>query len=149
MTLQTQLSVFLVHKPGVLGQVCDVLASERINITALTMMDSSEHGVLRLVVEDPVRAKEALSRINVPMTETEVLCVEMDNRPGALADVCRVLGEAHINISYAYLTTGTRGGKATGVFKVDDSRKALKVLSQPRPKRRAAPVRMPRLARKA
>ena len=48
MTLQTQLSVFLVNKPGVLGQVCDVLASERINITALTMMDSSEHGVLRL-----------------------------------------------------------------------------------------------------
>jgi hypothetical protein len=141
MTLQTQLSVFLVNKPGVLGQVCDVLAAERVNITALTMMDSSEHGVLRIVVEDPVRAKEALGKINVPMTETDVLCVEMDNRPGAMADVCRVLGEAHINISYAYLTTGTRGGKATGIFKVADNKKALKVLSQPRPKRRLVPLR--------
>lgn len=149
MNLQTQLSVFLVNKPGVLGQVCNILAAERINITALTMMDSSEHGVLRLVVEDPIRAKEALARINVPMTETDVLCAEMDNHPGALADLCRILGEAHINISYAYLTTGTRGGKATGIFKVADNKKALKVLNSPRPKRRPVPVRSRRAGVKA
>lgn len=138
MNLQTQLSVFLVNKPGVLGQVCDLLAKARINITALTMMDSSEHGVLRLVVDDPARARQALSKINVPMTETEVLCVDMDDHPGAMADVCRMLGEAHINIGYAYCTTGARGGRATGVLKVADSKKALKVLTTPRTKRRTA-----------
>lgn len=137
MKTQTQLSVFLVNKPGVLAQVCDALAKARVNIVALTMMDSSEHGVLRLVVEDVDRARQALAALNVPMTETDVLCVELANRPGALADVCRALGDEHINISYAYCTTGAPGGKTLGVFKVADSRKALRVLSKPRPKRRA------------
>ncbi len=141
MTLQTQLSVFLVNKPGVLGQVCDILAKARINITALTMMDSSEHGVLRLVVEDPPRARAALAQINVPMTETEVVCVEIDDRPGAMADLCRMLGDAHINIGYAYCTTGARGGRATAILKVADNKKALKILSQPRPRRRPATLR--------
>jgi hypothetical protein len=149
MKLQTQLSVFLVNKPGVLGQVCDVLAKARINILALTMMDSSEHGVLRLVVEDTPKAKEALARINVPMTETDVLCVELANRPGALADLCRTLGDNHINIGYAYCTTGAPGGKTTGVFKVADNKKALKVLAAERPKRRTdvAAIRRPVLRR--
>lgn len=141
MKLQTQLSVFLVNKPGVLARVCDVLAKAHVNITALTMMDSSEHGVLRLVVEDVPRARQALASVNIPTTETEVLCVEMPNRPGAMADVCRRLGDAHINISYAYCTTGAPVGKALGIFKVADSKKASKVLDAPKPKRR--PERVP------
>lgn len=145
MTLRTQISVFLVNKPGVLGRVCDELAKAHVNIIALTMMDSSEHGVLRIVVEDISHARSAMSKINVPMTETEVLCVEMSNRPGSMAEVCRALGEAHINISYAYCTTGAAGGKTVGIFKVADSKKALKVLAVPKPKRRAeATARAPR-----
>ncbi|MBN1491235.1 MAG: ACT domain-containing protein [Phycisphaerae bacterium] len=145
MMLQTQLSVFLVNKPGVLGQVCDVLARAKVNIMALTMMDSSEHGVLRLVVEDVARAKKALSVLNVPMTETDVLCLELDNHAGALADVCQTLGEKHINIGYAYCTAGARGGRTLGVFKVADNKKALRVLKPAaKGKRRAATARAPR-----
>lgn len=143
MNLQTQLSVFLVNKPGVLAKVCDVLARAHVNITALTMMDSSEHGVLRLVVEDVAQARKALAEVNIPTTETEVLCVEMPNKPGAMADVCRILGDSHINISYAYCTTGAPVGKAIGIFKVADSKKASKVLIAPKPKRRtnSSPIR--------
>jgi hypothetical protein len=149
MRLETQLSVFLVNKPGVLGQVCNTLADVKVNIVALTMMDSSEHGVLRLVVEDTDKARAALSAINVPITETEVLCVEMDNRAGTMAEVCRKLGDAHINIAYAYCTTGARGGKTVGVFKVADNKKALKVLSGGPSKRRKDPgrIRRPKVSR--
>lgn len=136
MELVTQLSVFLVNKPGVLAQVARQLAHAKVNVVAMTMMDSSEHGVLRLVPGEPEKARKALAELNLPTTETDVLLVEMANRPGALADVCSRLAEAHINISYAYCSSGIRGGKTKGVFKVADNKKAMKVLKTPGDKRR-------------
>ena len=88
----TQFSVFLINKPGILSQVCDELASSKINVVALTLMDSVEHGVFRFVAEDADRTRTALKSLSVPMTETEVLSVQMPNRPGAVADLCA--GEA-------------------------------------------------------
>ncbi len=126
----TQLSVFLVNKPGVLAQVTGALASEKQNLIAVTLVDSQEHGVLRLVPESVNAAREVLKKLNLPMTETEVLCVELPNRPGALADVATTLGNAHININYAYVTSGAPGGKTTGVFKVADQAKAMHVLKK-------------------
>ena len=128
MELITQFSIMLVNKPGVLAQVTRTLAQAKINIVAMTMMDSSEHGVLRVVAEEVNHVRAALTPLNLPMTETEVLLVDMSNRAGALADICGKLAEAHININYAYCTTGARGGKATAIFKVSDVKKATKVL---------------------
>jgi hypothetical protein len=126
----TQFSVFLVNKPGVLAQVTGALAQEKINLVALTLVDSQEHGVLRMVAENPADARAVLTRLNLPMTETEVLCVDLPNRPGALADVATVLGTEHININYAYVTSGAPGGRTTGVFKVADQGKAIHVLKK-------------------
>ncbi len=106
-----QFSVFLVNKPGVLAQVTRALADEKINIVAMTLVDSQEHGVLRLVAENPQATRSVLGRLNLPMTETEVLCVDLPNQTGALADVASVLGQAHININYAYCTSGVPGGE--------------------------------------
>jgi len=128
MELVTQFSVFLVNKPGVLAQVARQIAQAKINIVAMTMADTSEHGVLRLVTTDGDRIRRALAELNLPVTETDVLLITMPNRPGALADVCQKLAAAHINISYAYCTTGSSGGKTKGVFKVADVKKAIKVL---------------------
>jgi hypothetical protein len=145
MEMVTQFSIFLVNKPGVLAQVTRKLAQSKTNVIAMTMMDSSEHGVLRLVVEDADHARETLRDLNLPTTETDALLVEMANRPGALADVCGRLAEAHINISYAYCTTGARGGKTLAVFKVADSKKASKVLKgRPNNKRRDEKSRLRR-----
>jgi len=141
MNVVKQFSVFLVNKPGVLAQVCQVLADQKINIKALTLVDSQEHGVLRLVVEDGDVAARVLGSLNVPVTEADVLCIEMDNRPGAMADVCNRLANAHININYAYCTSGARGGKTTGVFKIADLKKAQNVLAQRKPLRKAALVK--------
>src|SRR3954470_12746178 len=93
----TQFSVFLVNKPGVLAQVTTALATAKINLLAMTLVDSQEHGVLRMVVKAPAAAREVLTKLNLPMTETDVLCVDLPNRPGALADVATLLGKNHIN----------------------------------------------------
>jgi len=124
----TQFSVFLVDKPGVLVQVTDKLAQAKVNIAALTLMDSVEHGVFRIVCDDADRARAALRSLNIPMTETEVLMVELPNRPGAMADLCAKLGADHISIKYAYLTAGAPGGRTLGIFKVSDLKKALKTV---------------------
>lgn len=118
----------MVNKPGVLAQVLGEFANLKINITAITMMDSAEHGVMRVVFEDPAKARELLSRLNMPCNETEVLCVNLDNKAGALATVAEKLAKGHINISYAYCTAGARGGRTTGVLKVSDVKKAMKLL---------------------
>jgi hypothetical protein len=125
-----QFSVFLVNKPGVLAQVTAALAEEKVNIVAMTLVDSQEHGVLRLVGEEPKIARAVLAKLNLPMTETEVLCVDLPNQTGALAEVATVLGKNHININYAYCTSGAPGGRTTGVFKTGDQAKAEHLLGK-------------------
>ena len=126
--VDTQFSVFLVNKPGVLAQVTKALADDKVNITAMTLVDSQEHGVLRLVAEKPDAARQVLAKLNLPTTETDVLCLDLPNRAGALADVAQLLGENHVNINYAYCTSGAPGGRTTGIFKVADAAKAQHVL---------------------
>jgi len=130
MYIAIQFSIFMVNKPGVLAQLLGEFARAKINVIALTVMDSVEHGVLRVVLAEPEKAREVLSKLNTPYNETEVLCVNLDNRPGALAVVAEKLAKDHINISYAYCTAGAKGGRTTGVLKVADVRKAMRVLQQ-------------------
>jgi hypothetical protein len=130
MNVATQFSIFMVNKPGVLAQVLNEFARVKINVIAMTMMDSVEHGVMRVIFETPERAREVLARLNMPCNETEVMCVELDNKPGALAAVAEKLAKNHINIAYAYCTAGARGGRTTGVLKVADVKKAMKVLQE-------------------
>jgi len=147
MQVVTQFSVFLVNKPGLLSQVCDGLATAQVNIIAMSMMDSTEHGVLRLVVEHPEKARSALGDLNIPVTETNVLLMDFPNKAGALADVCGRLAEAHVNINYAYCTTGPKGGKVKGILKVANPEKAKKVLAAPRPRRKDMNKKLRRPAR--
>ncbi len=130
MYVATQFSVFMVNKPGVLAQVLGEFARAKINITAMTMMDSVEHGVMRVVFGAPEGAKEVLSKLNMPYSATEVLCVNLTNKSGALAAVAERLAKNHINISYAYCTAGAKGGRTTGVLKVADVKKAMRILQQ-------------------
>jgi len=123
-----QFSVFMVNKPGVLAQALGEFAKAKINITAITMMDSVEHGVMRVVFKKPDKAREVLAKLSMPYNETDVLCVDLDNKSGALAVVSEKLSKGHVNISYAYCTAGGKGGRTTGVLKVSDVKKAIKLL---------------------
>ena len=128
MQTQVQFSVFLVNKPGVLATVTTALAKAHVNLVALTLMDSMEHGVLRIVCDNPDAARRILGEAHDRWTETEVLVMELENEPGAFAHVTEELSNEHINISYAYSTGGARGGRTTAVFKVADIKKARKLL---------------------
>jgi hypothetical protein len=131
METSKQVSVFLENKPGRLANVLSALAREKVNITALTVMDSHDNSVLRVVTNDVARTRKVLGALNTPHAENDVLVVELRNQPGALAHVCELLGAEHINIEYAYCSAGGRNGKTFGVFKVSNTDKAMKVLGGP------------------
>ncbi len=130
MYIAPQFSIFMVNKPGVLAQVLGEFAKAKINVIAITMTDSVEHGVMRVVCATPQRAKEVLSKLNMTYSQTDVLCVTLDNKAGALAVVAEKLAKNHINISYAYCTAGAKGGRTTGVLKIADVKKAMRILQQ-------------------
>lgn len=141
-----QFSLFLANKHGSMTQIFRELAKAKINITGMALMDSMEHGVLRMIASDPEEARSIFRRLNVQATETDVLAVALPNRPGALADICEKLSTAHVNIGYLYCTTGTRGGKATVFFKVPNIAKSIKVLQNSKSTRRDMKVKLRRPA---
>jgi len=130
MYVTTQFSVFMVNKPGVLAHILGELAKAKINIIAMTVTDSVEHGVLRVVLDNADLAEQIIGKANLPVNKTEVLCVNLDNKAGALAVVAEKLAVNHINISYAYCTAGAKGGRTTGILKVADVKKAMKILQE-------------------
>jgi hypothetical protein len=125
-----QISVFLENKPGRLANVLSALAREKVNIAALTVMDSHEHSVLRVVADDTARAAQVIKSLGTPQAETDVLLVELRNQPGALAHVCEVLAAAHVNIEYAYCSSGGRNGRVYGIFRVSNTEKAMRALGE-------------------
>lgn len=129
MHIEKQFTIFMINKPGILSQILSKLAEVKINIIALTVMDSAEHGVLRVVVRVPEKMRSVLKKMNMQYNETEVLCVNLANKSGAFAAITEKLAKAHTNISYAYCTAGARGGRTTGILKVSGIEKAMKILS--------------------
>jgi hypothetical protein len=150
MWIATQFSVFMVNKPGVLAQVLAEFARSKVNILAMTIVDSAEHGVMRVVFDQTEKARQVLTRLNMPFNETDTLCVTLENTSGALATVMEKLGKEHINVSYAYCTAGAKGGRTTGVVKVVDVKKAMRILDQGQRKQDSpgATSRMPRSPRR-
>lgn len=141
-----QFSIFLVNKHGVMSQIFRELAKAKVNIAGIAMMDSMEHGVLRMIVEDPSAARPIFRRLNVQITETDVLAVTLANRPGAMADLCERLADAHVSLGYMYCTTGARGGKTIVFLKVQNTKKAERVLEATKSTRRDMKVKLRRPA---
>src|SRR4051794_33012373 len=138
-----QVSVFLENKPGRMANVLAALEREKINVTGLTVMDSHEHSVLRLVTGDTPKTVQVLKGLGANHTETDVLLVELRNQPGAIAHLCEQLAAEHINIDYCYVSAGGRNGKTLGIFKVSNPDKAMRVLTQPNNKARRQMGRRP------
>lgn len=129
MDIVTQLSVFLENKPGALARMCRALEEEGVNILGLTISDTVDHAVIRMVVSEPTKALHLLEQRNVLVVENEVLMMENDNRPGGLAEVAEKLARSRVNIEYAYLANGPRSKKGILIMRPSNVRKALEVLS--------------------
>jgi hypothetical protein len=131
LTVETakQLSVFLENKPGRLARVLSALAKDKVDLIALTVMDSHEHNVLRMVTDDHGKSRQILKDISTPFAEADVILVELRNQPGALAHMCELLAAEHVNIDYAYCSSGGRNGRTVGIFKVSNADKAIRALN--------------------
>jgi hypothetical protein len=123
-----QLSLFLENKPGHLSSICRALASAGINIVTLSLADTQQFGILRLIVRDWDKAKRVLEEQGFVVNVTEVVATEVDDRPGGLAAVLDVLEQTHTNIEYMYAFTFRRGNRAVLVFRFDDSDRAVRAL---------------------
>ncbi|MFZ7102806.1 MAG: ACT domain-containing protein [Peptococcaceae bacterium] len=124
-----QLSVFLENEPGRLRSVTSILAQEEINIRALSLADSADFGVIRLIVDKPDWALEVLKKKNFPVKATEVIAVEMSDTPGGLDNVLEILENLNVNIEYMYAFMGSKPRKALVIFRVDHTTKAVKGLA--------------------
>jgi len=119
-----QLSVFLENKAGRLARVTSVLGEASINIRALSIADTSDFGILRIIVNDPLRAYTILKDAGFTVSETEVIAVRVQDTPGGLAAVLEQMSEASLNIEYLYAFLGTSENDALVIFKVEDIKKA-------------------------
>jgi hypothetical protein len=119
-----QLSVFLENKAGRLARVTRVLGEAGINIRALSIADTSDFGILRIIVNDPQKAYTILKDAGFTVSETEVIAVRVQDTPGGLAAVLEQMSNASLNIEYMYAFLGTSENDALVIFKIEDNKKA-------------------------
>ncbi len=125
-----QISVFIENKSGRLAEVTRALADAGVNIRALSLAETIDYGVLRLIVDRPGEAKRALSDAGFTVSETEVIAVAMPDRPGGLASIVEALTNSGLNIEYLYAFVGQRGENAIVVFRIDEVPAALAALQK-------------------
>lgn len=125
-----QISVFVENKFGRMAAIINALAQNGIDISALSLADTSEFGILRLIVDKPGEAVEILKKEGVIVKCSNVLAIAIDDRPGGLAKALEILTEAGVEIEYMYAFIGKADGKAMTVVRVNDNDKAVSALEE-------------------
>jgi hypothetical protein len=115
-----QLSIFLENKPGQLHMASQILADAAINILTLSLADTKQFGILRLIVPDWQKAKSVLEKAGFVIKLTEVVAIEVEDQPGGLAQILQAIEEAKLNVEYMYAFTYGKQGKAVLIFRFDD-----------------------------
>ena len=125
-----EVTAYLENKPGRLAKICSALAAEKIDIRALSVMETDGPSVFRLITSELEQTKNVLTSLGTEFRISEVLAVELDNRAGALAKVLEKLAEEHINVEYAYASTASAPAKALGIFHTSNPKRASQVLNE-------------------
>ena len=123
-----QISIFLENKPGQLSAICRDLADAGINIATLSLADTADFGIVRMIVDDHEKAKDVLAEKGHVVNVREVIAVCVPDRPGGMAEVMQVLDKAGVNIEYSYAFAFHKGEKAVLVFRFSDNAKAESAL---------------------
>ena len=124
-----QLSVFLENRPCQLVTITDALAKEGINIRAMSLADTQDFGILRLIVNDPEHAREVLKANDCVVRQNEVVVVAVEDKPGSLAEVSKILAEHEVNIEYMYAFVTSSNKYAYVVLRVNQNERAEELLS--------------------
>jgi hypothetical protein len=125
-----QISVFLENKAGRLAEVTKVLGEAGVNIRALSLADTTDFGILRLIVDKYEQAREVLKQHGFTVGKTEVVAIEVPDRPGGLAWVLQILSQSDINVEYMYAFVQHSGKNAVIIFRFDNLEKAIELLQK-------------------
>lgn len=128
--LVKQVSIFVENKEGKIANVLEILANNNINIKALSLADTTNFGILRLIVDKPQKTKEILNNEDIIVKINDVVTVGVLDRPGGLSGILKKLGENKLAIEYMYAFIGDNDSKAMVVLKIDDVDKAIKCINE-------------------
>ncbi len=123
-----QISIFIENKAGRLSDITGILSKADINIRALAVADTSDFGVLRLIVNDNAKAEEALKNSGFTVRKTRVVAAKVDDNPGGLHRILDILKNAGVNVEYMYAFIQQSGDKAIMIFRFDQTDEAIKIL---------------------
>lgn len=123
-----QISIFIENKSGRLSEVAKILGDAGINIRALSLADTSDFGILRLIVNNCDAATKALKEKGFTVSKTEVVAVEVPDQPGGLASILKVLEAASLNVEYMYAFVERSCGNAVIIFRFDETEKSIGIL---------------------
>lgn len=124
-----QISVLIENKMGSLAEVTDFLAKSNVNLRALSIADTADFGILRIITDNPNNTRDILRAKGYTVKATSVLAVAIKDKPGAMANVLTILNDAEITVEYAYAFTPNTPDKAYVILRVDNNDKACEVLS--------------------
>ena len=125
-----QISVFLENSKGRLAEVTRTLSREKINIRALSLADTADFGVLRIIVDNPDRCLAVLKSRAFVAQVTEVIAVEVEDKPGGLARILEVLDQDNVNVEYMYAYVEKTRDNAIVICRIDDRERALQILEK-------------------
>ena len=125
-----QLSIFVENQPGHVAAPCKLLADAGINLVTLALSDTQQFGILRLIVREWQRAREVLQAAGFVVAVTEVLAIEVADRPGGLVELLDVFSQAGINVEYMYAFTARLGSRAVLVFRFNDLDAAIRAMTR-------------------
>jgi len=125
-----QISVFLENKKGRLAEVTKTLSHEKINIRALSLADTADFGVLRIIVDNPEKSLTVLKSHGFVAQVTEVIAVEVEDRPGGLSQILEVLDQDNVNVEYMYAYVEKSRENAIVICRIDDRERALQILEK-------------------
>lgn len=125
-----QISIFVENKSGRLAEITEALAAAKVDIRAVSIADTSDFGILRLIVDKPKEAVEALKAAGLTASLTSVIAMGIDDQPGEFAKALRVLADNKIGVEYMYAFISREHGKAFVILRVDDSERAVAVLKE-------------------
>jgi hypothetical protein len=127
--IETQLAVFMDNRPGMLARTCQALAKAKINILALSILDTVDHAIVRMIVDKTKEAERVLSEMHAMVQGREVVYMDVPNAVGALASIAERLAEAGINLEYAYCTTPASQNAGALVLRTNDLEATINALS--------------------
>ena len=127
--IEPQLAVFLDNRPGMLARTCQALAKAKISILALSILDTVDHAIVRMVVDQPKEAEQVLTSLPAVIQRRDVVVMEVSNRIGALAEIAERLTEAGINLEYAYCTALPSQQATAIVLRTNDLEATINALS--------------------